>query len=303
MPISSSVAADGLRQYPRNGNFPQPSEAAWLAQTYGGAPRDYEVEFESRVNKTNHSHNLPAAEEKQESLPMRRPSMRRTVAKHVSMIFHKEGKVDNAKRRHGGLSRDSKDGAHSRRPKIPPLSFDGAGDEPDLDNSCCTECMVINCTNTSVSSYSHMVNNKGPVDSIDNVHYLHSVILNRASPPTPLPPPIRRPLTSTMSSSTSSTAYSKASFPQHSSTSTAPSSSDPSTPSPMHEFRSITRELITKPTLPGFSSGVQQTAYPLDALDPAKFDPVQFGTSREPGDSYALHCFCNSQTRSIRLGL
>jgi hypothetical protein len=278
MSTSVGVAADGLRQYPRNGNFPQPSEAAWLAQTYGGAPRDYEGDFESRVNRLNHSHNMPAPGEKRENLPMRRPSMRQMVSKHVSTLFNKEGKDDNVKRKPPGASKDNKEGVRSRRPEIPPLSLDGAGDEPNLDNSCCAKSIVANCTKTSVSPYSHMIDNNGPVGTIDNVHYLHSANLDCALPSHR--PPIHQPLTSTMSSSTSSANFSKTSFPQHSSISTGPSSSNRSTSSSMHDFRNTTRELMSQATPPGFSSGAQRT---LDPLDPAKFNPLKSGTSRETG--------------------
>lgn len=232
---------------------------------------------------------MPASGEKQENLPMRRPSMRKMVAKHVSTLV---------KRKHAGASKDDKEDARSRRPEIPPLSFDGAGDEPDLDNSCWTASMVTSYTNTSVRPYSHMMDNNGPVATIDTVHHLHSIDVNRTSPS--FRPPIHLPLTAPMSSSTSSTGFSKSSLPQHSATSTAPSSSNRSTPLRMHDFRSTTRELMNQETSPTISSGVQRT---LDPLDPAKFDPVRYGTSRQPADVYAPHCFCHSQTRSIRSGL
>ena len=278
MPNSSSVAADGLGQYPRRGNFPQPSEADWLAQTYGGASKDYEGEFENRVNQINKSHSMPTPGEKQENVPTRRHSMRKMVAKHVSTLFNKEGKVDRATKKHAGASKDNNEGARSRRPEIPPLTFDGVGDEPDLDNNCDTKSVVMNGTNTTVSPYSHMIDNNGPADHFDTAHNLHSVNLNLASPLL-LPPP-HRSLTSTMSSGTSPSTFSKVSFPQHSSVSTAPASSYPSTLSSMDDFRTTTRELL-QAAPPTMSTGMQR---PHGPLDPIKFDPVKMGMSHQVDD-------------------
>lgn len=274
MQTGSSVAADGLRIYPRTGNFPQPSEAAWLAQTYGGASRDYESGFEHRVNKLNKSQNMPTPGEKQENLPMRRPSMRKTVAKHVSTMFNKKGNVDGAEKRIVDSSKDDKKGARSRRIGLPPLSFDGAGDEASMDNSS-TDNMIKDCANTSFGPHSHMVENNRPADTI----YLPSVNLNRAS--SSLSPPPHRSFTSAMSSGTSPTRFSKASYSQPSSISTAPSSTDWSTPSSMHDFRNSTRELRIQAIPPSNPSGAQTT---LDSLDPTKFDPVRLGMSQKPGD-------------------
>lgn len=278
MQTGSSVAADGSRLYPRTGNFPQPSEAAWLAQTYGGASRDYEGGFENRVNKLNKSQNMPTPGEKQENLPMRRPSMRKMVAKHVSTIFNKKGNLDGAERSIDDSSKDDKKGARSRRTELPPLSFDGAGDEPSMDNSS-TDSMIKDCANTSFDPYSHMVDNSRPGDTIDNVHHLPSVNLNRASASLSLPP--HRPFSSAMSSGTSPTSFSKASYSQPSSISTARSSMDRSTPPSTHHFRNSTRELRIQAIPPSISSGAQPT---LGSLDPKKFDPVRLGMSQKPGD-------------------
>ena len=273
------MTADNSRHYPHSVRFPQPSEAAWLAQTYGGAVKDYEGEFENRVNKINNSHDMPTPGEKQETLPMRRPSMRKMVAQHVITLFNKDGKADGAKRRHVGASKDNKEGTRNRRPEIPPLSLDGTGDESNLDNSCSANVVVIDCINTSPTLYSHIDDNNRLADTIDNVHSRHAASLEHAAPS--LVPPTLRPLTSTLSSGPSSKTSSKASFPPHSSFSTAQSSTSHSTPSSMQEFRGTTRELLSQASRANTSSGMRTRLTPLD---PAKFDPVGLGITREPGD-------------------
>jgi len=277
--IGLSVAADDPRRYSRSVQLSQPSEAAWLAQTYGGAPKDYEGDFEDRVNRTNNSQNMSTTANKQENQPLRRPSIRKLVAKRVSTLFNKDFKDGKGKRELAGISRNNREGARGRRPEIPPLSFDGAGDDPDDRSTYCIQTMTVKPTSSSPSPHLPSFCIDGAADEIDNFHNLHSVNLNRALPS--LPPTTRHLLTSTIYTNTPSLTYSGASTAHHSTGSTVPSSTNRSTTSSRHDFRNITRDLIT-PATPNFSPELQPI---LDPLDPEKFSPASTGNPREMGDA------------------
>ena len=285
--IGLSVAADDPRRCPPSSNLTQPSEAAWLAQTYGGAPKDYEGDFEDRVNKINNSRNMSTTAMKQEkvltsmatnvptNVPMRRPSMRKIVAKRVSTLFNKD---DRGTRKHTGASRDDKDSARSRKPELPPLSFDGAGDEPDRDSTCCNKSTIGNLSDPSSSPYTQLLHTNEAADETESRCNLHSVNLKRALPS---PSPMTRQPRSSMTSTDTPTSSVSEVFDKHPSIiSTAPLATGRSITSSRHKFRNLTRELVL-PATPNRLSEVQSTVH---FLEPEKFDPSRSGSGRAMED-------------------
>ncbi len=240
----------------------QPSEAAWLAQTYGGAPKDYEGAFEERVNRINNSQNVSTTAGKPDNRPMRKQSMRKMVAKRVSSLFNKDGKedraTDRAKGRAGGPLKESRESARNRRPQIPPLSFDGVRDESDCDNTSCMDTAHPDRRSFHVA---------GPANATDSLHILHSDKLKDVLPS--LQYLTQESPISTLSSDTPSLIFSENSITHPSTISTSSSNTNCPTASSRHAFRSITRDLIL-PTTSETPSEVPIT--PL-LLDPEKFDP------------------------------
>lgn len=282
--IGLTVAADDPRRFSRSVlQLTQPSEAAWLAQTYGGTPKDYQNNFEERVNKVNNSQHVSGTTSKPLNEPagttsksqnelVRRPSVRKVVAKRVTSMFNRNGRNGGGRSEQAVNSLNNREGVRGHPPGYP-LSFGGAEDESDGFSTQCIPDIAIERTTASPHS------TDGSADEIDDPRNLCSLDLNRALPP--LRPTAFRPVMSTVRSNTPSLTYSGPSTAHHSTESTVPSSTNHSTTSSKHDFRNITRALITPATSKPLSE-LQRTS---NRLDPEKFSPASTSDFREMGDA------------------